>query len=94
MPDFQVDDISIDPDEFVSACNKQGLNELIEALVEDGHIEPNQTNKIKQTGVKRPTPNDQIFWDSLDHLAKCRDMLSTFEENYINNMATKYKHLR
>jgi hypothetical protein len=93
MPEFSAE-VDIDPSEFIDSCSKKEIQRLVEILVEDGHIEPNQTNKIKQTGVKRPTPNDQIFWDSLDHLAKCRDMLSTFEENYINNMAAKYKHLR
>lgn len=94
MPDFTPDDIDIDPSEFVSACNSQEINELIEALVEDGHIQPNQLTKNGSNGVKRPNMNDEIFWESLEHLKKCRDLLSIHEENYINNMAAKYKHVR
>lgn len=94
MPDFTPDDIDIDPSEFVDACNKRELKELIDALVEDGHIQPDRLEANSNTGVKNPNINDTTFWESLDHLAKCRDLLSTFEENYINNMAAKYKHLR
>ena len=93
MPEFTAE-VDIDPSEFIDSCNKKELQRLVEILEEDGHIEPSQADKNKGTGVRNPNMNDQTFWDSLDHLAKCRDLLSTFEENYINNMAAKYKHLR
>jgi hypothetical protein len=38
MPTFYTEDIDIDPDEFVSSCNSREIEELIDALVEDGHI--------------------------------------------------------
>jgi hypothetical protein len=38
MPTFYTEDIDIDPDEFVSSCNSREIEELIYALVEDGHI--------------------------------------------------------
>jgi hypothetical protein len=38
MPEFYVDDLDIDPSEFVSACSEREIKELIEALAEDGHI--------------------------------------------------------
>lgn len=38
MPTFYAEDIDIDPDEFVSSCNRREIEELIDALVEDGHI--------------------------------------------------------
>ena len=67
---------------------------LVEILEEDGHIEPSQSSKSNGTGVRRPNINDQIFWESLDKLAKCRDLLSIEEENFINNLGNKFKHLR
>lgn len=94
MPDFTPDDIDIEPGEFVYACNSKEINQLIEALIEDGHIQPDQLTKNGSNGVKNPTLQDVTFWDSLDHLKKCRDLLSIQEEDYINNMAQKYKHLR
>ncbi len=93
MPEFSAE-VDIDPSEFIDSCSKKEKERLIQILIEDGEIEPAQADRNKGTGVTKPNMNDQIFWDSLDHLAKCRDLLSTFEENYINNMAAKYKHLR
>jgi hypothetical protein len=92
MPDFTPDDIDIDPNEFLSACNSKEINELIEALIEDGHLQPDQLTESNNS--KKLNPQDVTFWESLDYLKKCRDMLSIHEENYINNMAYKYKHLR
>ena len=94
MPDFTPDDIDISPDEFVGACNRREIGQLIEALVEDGHIEPDRIEKNNGTGVRKPNINDQRFWDSLDKLAKCRDLLSIDDEDYINNLAERFKHLR
>ena len=56
--------------------------------------ETTQPQESKSYGVNRPNMNDKIFWESLEHLKKCRDLLSIHEENYINNMAARYKHLR
>lgn len=38
MPDFYVDEISIEPSEYVNACSKRELIELIEVLVEEGKL--------------------------------------------------------
>ena len=38
MPTFYAEDIDIDPDEFVSSCSRREIEELIDVLVEDGHI--------------------------------------------------------
>jgi len=38
MPTFYAEDIEIDPDEFVSSCSSREIEELIDALVEDGYI--------------------------------------------------------
>lgn len=94
MPYFTPDDFDIDPSEFVSSCNSREINELIETLVEDGHIQPDQLTKNGSNGVKRPNLNDEIFWESLNHLAKCRDLLTTTEEEFINNLSKRFKHLR
>lgn len=94
MPDFTPDDIDIEPSEFVDACNSKEINQLIEVLIEDGHIQPDQLTKNGFNGVRRPNINDEIFWESLDHLKKCRDLLSITEEEFINNLAKRFQHLR
>ena len=93
MPEFTTE-VDIDPSEFVDSCSNTELKRLVEILEEDGHIEPSQSSKSKGNGVRRPNINDQRFWESLDKLAKCRDLLSIEEENFINNLGDKFKHLR
>ena len=93
MPEFSAE-VDIDPSEFIDSCSQKEKQRLIQILVEDGEIEPAQADKNKGTGVRTPNMNDQIFWDSLDRLAKCRDLLTIEEEDLINNMAAKFKHLR
>ena len=93
MPEFSAE-VDIDPSEFIDSCSRRERDRLIEILVEDGYIEPDQSTKNSNTGVRKPNINDLTFWDSLDKLAKCRDLLSIKEENFINNLATKFKHLR
>ena len=93
MPEFTAE-VDIDPSEFIDSCSRRERDRLIEILVEDGYIEPDQSTKNSNTGVRKPNINDLTFWDSLDKLAKCRDLLSIKEENFINNLATKFKHLR
>jgi len=93
MPEFTAE-IDIDPSEYLDYCSKSERQRLIELLVEDGDIEPTQSDKNKGTGVRRPNFNDLTFWDNLDKLAKCRDLLTIEEEDYINKLASKFKHLR
>ena len=91
MPEFMAE-VDVDPSEFLDSCSKR--QELIKWLIEDGDIEPSQADKNKGSGVRRPNINDEIFWNSLDHLAKCRDLLSIEEEEYINKLAERFKYLR
>ena len=93
MPEFTAE-VDIDPSEFIDSCSKREKDRLVEILIEDGYIQPDQDSKNSNTGVRKPNINDQKFWDSLDKLAKCRDLLSIEEENFINNLAAKFKHLR
>jgi hypothetical protein len=93
MPEFTAE-VDIDPSEFVDSCSKRELERLVQILEEDGHIEPSQSSKSNANGVRKSNGNDLKFWASLDHLAKCRDLLSITEEEFINNLAERFKHLR
>ncbi len=93
MPEFTAE-VDIDPSEFVESCNQRELKRLVEILEEDGYIQPDQEIKSTNNGVRRPNVNDQTFWESLERLAKCRDLLSIEEENFINKLGEKFKHIR
>jgi hypothetical protein len=92
MPEFTTE-IDIDPSEFIDTCSKRERDRLIEILVEDGYIQPDQAT-LNGDKVRKPNINDERFFNSLDKLSSCRDLLSIEEENYINNLAEKFKHLR
>lgn len=94
MPNFRVDDLDIEPYEFVDSCSSRERQELIDYLIENNYIDENQRDiKKSNNGVRNPSINDEFFWDSLDHLKKCRHLLSIEEETLINNIADKFKHL-
>jgi hypothetical protein len=85
MPSFSVEDIDIDPSEFVYACNKYEIGELIEALIDDGYIdepivtEPDRDNLI-----------DISFKEALSKLQHKRIYLTLEEEQFIINLANKF----
>jgi hypothetical protein len=93
MPEFTAE-VDIDPSEFIDSCSKKERDRLVEILIEDGYIQPDQDSKNGNNGVRRPNINDERFWESLDKLAKCRDLLTITEEQFINNLAERFKHLR
>ena len=93
MPEFTAE-VDVDPGEFLDSCDKRERQRLVEILIEDGDIQPDQDTRNSNNGVRRPNINDQRFWESLDKLAKCRDLLSLEEENFINNLANKFQHIR
>ena len=41
MPEYTAE-IEVSPDEFVSDCSSSEIKEIIEALIEDGYIQPHQ----------------------------------------------------
>ena len=93
MPEFTAE-VDVDPSEFVDSCSRRERQRLVEILIEDGDIQPDQDTRNGSNGVRRPNINDQRFWESLDKLAKCRDLLSLEDENFINNLANKFQHIR
>jgi hypothetical protein len=93
MPEFTAE-VDIDPSEFIDSCSKRERDRLVEILIEDGYIQPDQDSKNGNNGVRKSNINDQTFWESLERLAKCKDLLSIEEENFINNLANKFKYIR
>ena len=92
MPEFTTE-IDIDPSEFIDSCSKRERDRLIEILIEDGYIQEDQVTLNGQK-VRKPNINDEKFFNSLESLSKCRDLLTIEEESYINILAEKFKYLR
>lgn len=91
MPDFSVDDIEIEPYEYVSACGSGDIKELIKELEDSGYLKPGSSSSDLNKGTINP--KDVEFWDSLDHLKNKRHLLTVSEENFIISLAERFKHL-
>jgi hypothetical protein len=82
MPRFEVEEIWIDPYEYVSACNTRELNQLIECLVEDGLV-----MKISE-GAN--TISDSQWARMLEHLSGLNLQMSVDDEATIKAIIKKY----
>jgi hypothetical protein len=83
MADFYVDDLNISPSDFVDACSKKEINELIEILIEDGYID---NESISTNNV---TYDDELYGKVLIKLSKSRHRLTNEEEEIIKKIADK-----
>jgi hypothetical protein len=92
MPDFQVEDIDIDPSEFVYACNKREIKELIDTLIEENHIRQDAVIN-DETQITRANVPDCIFNDNLNVLSTNRLHLTIEEEDLINKLAERFRYL-
>jgi len=83
MPDFYVDEISINPSEFVGSCNEREIKELVEILLEEGYItEPSIPKKL---GVF-----EEHFFQKLDLLKDAVYRMSDDDIGLIEQMVSKY----
>jgi hypothetical protein len=88
MPSFYVEDIDIDPDEYVSSCDSKDIDELIveleDELEERGYIKPNQ-------GVKNtpPSANEIRFLEAVQKIKLNYLNLTLEEEAYIIELANR-----
>jgi hypothetical protein len=90
MPDFTPDDIDIEPGEFVYACNKKEIKELIEALVEDGHL---PSHVVDSEGNVKTPKRGVMELDFIEKLEKLKDKyysLSLEEEQTIQEIFKKH----
>lgn len=85
MPEFDTY-VDVDADEFVSACGKRDIQELIEALVERGHISPSAVEDAdKNIGVL-----ESFFIEKMDKLKEKYYRLSQEDEKTLEDLFKKY----
>ena len=86
MPDFSTE-IDIEPWKYISECSRREIDELIETLIENGHL---ARFNGKEVPTKEGASVMDIEWDEL--LTKIRfskHLLSNEDENVIINIANK-----
>ena len=85
MPEFETY-VDVDVDEFVSACSKREIKELIEVLIENGHINPSASEDTdKNIGVF-----ESQFIEKLDGLKEKYYRLSQEDEKTLEDLFKKY----
>jgi hypothetical protein len=86
MPEFYVEDLDIDPSEFVSACSKREIGELIDALAEDGYI----VKPINSVPAEDKNLLDEEWDEVMGKLAgRSRLRLTNEEEEIIRKIANR-----
>ena len=85
MPEFDTY-VDVDVDDFLSACNKKEIEELIDTLIEDGHLPQNVSKEHQiKLGVL-----ESDFVDKMDQLKEKYYRLSQEDEKTLENLFKKY----
>jgi hypothetical protein len=89
MPDFTPDDMDIQPYEYVSACGPGDIKELIEELVDSGHLPTSVLNKKSKSddGLGRLQSE---FADRLQKLTNVYYTISNEDEEVLKTIINKY----
>lgn len=95
MPEFsqyvEVEtEIDVSVNDFLSSCSKRELKELVDALLEDGHL------LIKMDGTLNYAHNDnmslieQEWYQMCDELKSIKLMMTNKDEEQIKSIVNKY----
>jgi len=84
MADFSTD-IDIDPSEYVSECSHSEIIELIEILLEDGHLDSFNGKVI----LSNKNEIDDEWKEGLSKLFYSKHLLSSEDEIVITNIIKK-----
>lgn len=84
MPDFNVADLEITPDDFIDACSEYEIDELIERLRDDGYI-----SSIDIEPSEKQSVLDTLFNDAIIKISQSKHRLTIEEENIIMNIANR-----
>ena len=86
MPNFEAyADVDVDVDEFVSVCSKREIKELIEVLVEDGHLPKAAVVETKNVGIFQ-----NEFLGKMNNLVDNYYRISKEDEEILENLFKKY----
>lgn len=91
MPNFSSEfsapiEIEIETSEFINKCSKSEIKELIETLVDDGHLPKSVLRKLNTSY----SPLEEEFYDKLDELSKKYHSISSEDEEILNKIFKKY----
>jgi len=91
MPTFYVEDIDIEPYEYVSQCSYSDIKELIGELIDRGYLPQSVKNMVGDKELKNPGfhPSEAIYESALDRLHGKYTNLTQDEEETILKIANR-----
>ncbi len=87
MPTFYAEDIDIDADEFISACNDREKEELIDALIATGYLKRDCREDFKDYNY---SVSEAHFVEAIDKLRNKWNMITSEEEELILKIANRF----
>lgn len=92
MPEFYVEEIDIEPYEFVRACSKSEIRDLIVELVEEEHLPKSvlQQMNTDKNGKRNISILEEEFLEKMDKLSKRFHSISREDEETLETIFKKY----
>jgi hypothetical protein len=79
-------DVDIDVDDFMSDCNRREIKEVIDYLIDEGHI----NESIMMTPESKMGIMEREFIENMSKLSGCYYRLKPEEEKILENLFKKY----
>lgn len=88
MPYFSPEDLDIEPGEYIDSCSKWEIKELIEELVNSGHLP--KSSLLQTVSSKSYSKFQQEFTLKLEELSKKYHSLSKEDEEKLEQIFKRY----
>lgn len=85
MPTFYVDEMDIEVDEYLNACDSEDIDDIVSYLVDQGYIKSDRVISTENMSI-----NEMLFEDSLNKLHGKYTSLSKEDEEKIHKIASKF----
>jgi len=92
MPTFYVDEIDIEPYEFISSCSDSEIRDLIIELINEEHLPESVLNQLKtdKDGKRNQSILEEEFLEKMDKLSKRFHSISREDEETLETIFKKY----
>ena len=77
--------VDIEPGEFIENCSSREIKELVDILIEEGHLDGEPVTSERHHNIL-----DEEWVKTIGKLNRSRLLLSNEEENLIKNIANRF----
>ena len=92
MPEFYVEELDIEPYEFVRACTPSEIKELIVELVEEEHLPKSVLSQMRtdKNGKPKTSILEDEFLEKMNKLSEKFHVISREDEDTLETIFKKY----